>query len=111
MIQCKKRESLYKFPITILDYPNYTTTNTFHPTQKPVDLCAYLIKTYSKENDVVLDPFMGSCSSGVACLQLNRNYIGVEQEEEMFEKVQARLKGFNGNDIKKGLDKKQKMLF
>lgn len=99
-----------KFPTSILTFPNTDKTG-FHPTQKPVDLCAYLIKTYSKENDLVLDPFMGSCSSGVACLQLERDYIGVEQEEEMFEKVQARLKGFNGNDIKKGLDKKQKMLF
>ena len=55
-----------------------------HQNQKPVDLCKYLINKSSNENDVVLDCFMGSGSTGVACLQTNRNFIGIELEEKYY---------------------------
>lgn len=55
-----------------------------HPTQKPVDLCEYFIKTYTKENETVLDFVMGSGTTGIACKNLNRNFIGVELDENYF---------------------------
>ena len=55
-----------------------------HPTQKPVDLLEYLIKTYSNKNDLVLDNCMGSGSTCVACKNTNRRYIGIEKEEKYF---------------------------
>jgi len=55
-----------------------------HPTQKPVELCEYFIKTYTNENDVVLDFTMGSGSVGVACNNLNRKFIGIEMDEDYF---------------------------
>lgn len=56
----------------------------FHPTQKPVALLEYLIKTYTKANDIVLDNCMGSGSTGVACCNLNREFIGIELNEEYY---------------------------
>lgn len=62
-----------------------------HPTQKPVGLCDYLIKTYTNEGDTVLDNCMGSGTTGVACLNTGRNFIGVEMDPEMFEVARGRL--------------------
>ena len=63
----------------------------FHPTQKPVDLCEWLIKTYSNEGDLVLDPFMGSGTTGIACINTNRNFIGIEKDKKYFEIAKKRL--------------------
>lgn len=63
-----------------------------HPTQKPVKLLELLIKTYTNEGDIVLDNAMGSGSTGVACLNTNRNFIGIELEEEYFEIAKKRIK-------------------
>ena len=63
-----------------------------HPTQKPVKLLEYLIKTYTKEGEVVLDNCMGSGSTGVACLNINRKFIGIEKDEEYFEIACNRIK-------------------
>ena len=57
-----------------------------HPTQKPLDLYKFLIERYSKEGDTVLDPTAGSFTSGLACKELNRNYIGIEMNEEFYTK-------------------------
>ena len=57
-----------------------------HPTAKPVDLYKFLIERYSKEGDTILDPTAGSFNSGLACKQLNRNYIGMEMNEEFYKK-------------------------
>ncbi len=62
-----------------------------HPTQKPVALLEYLIKTYTNEGDTVLDPTMGSGSTGVACKNLNRNFIGIEMDEKYFEIAKKRI--------------------
>ena len=62
-----------------------------HPTQKPVELCEWLIKTYTNENDLVLDNCMGSGTTGVACLNLNRKFIGIELDEKYFDIAKNRL--------------------
>lgn len=62
-----------------------------HPTQKPVDLLEYLIKTYSDENAFVLDNCMGSGSTGVACINTKRNFIGIELNKEFFDKAKNRI--------------------
>lgn len=63
----------------------------FHPTQKPVALLEYLIKTYTNENDVVLDNCMGSGSTGVACVNTNRNFIGIELDKNYFNIARERI--------------------
>jgi len=62
-----------------------------HPTQKPVALMEYLIKTYTKEGDTVLDNCMGSGTTGVACVNTDRNFIGIEKEVKYFNKAQERI--------------------
>jgi DNA modification methylase len=62
-----------------------------HATQKPTELMKWVLKYYSKEGDVVLDPTMGSGSTGVACKEMNRNFIGIEMDPEIFEVAQNRL--------------------
>ena len=62
-----------------------------HPTQKPIELLEWLINTYSNENDLVLDNTMGSGSTGVACKNLNRNFIGIEKDEKYFEIAKQRI--------------------
>jgi len=64
-----------------------------HPTQKPVALMEYLIKTYTNENETVLDFTMGSGTTGVACKNLNRNFIGIEQDEKYFQIAKQRIEG------------------
>ena len=66
-------------------------TNTFHPTQKTVALMEYLIKTYTNENETVLDFTMGSGSTGVACKNTNRNFIGIEMDDKYFEIAKERI--------------------
>ena len=63
-----------------------------HPTQKPIALMEYLIKTYTNENETVLDFTMGSGSTGVAAKNLNRSFIGIEQDEKYFEIAKERIK-------------------
>ena len=63
----------------------------YHPTQKPVALMEYLIRIYTKEGDTILDPFMGSGTTGVACARLNRNFIGIEINPQYFEIAQRRI--------------------
>ena len=65
-----------------------------HPTQKPVDLLIDLIETFSNENDTVLDFTMGSGSTGEACLRTNRNFIGIEQDDEYFDIAYNRINGY-----------------
>ena len=64
-----------------------------YSTQKPVELLEYLLKTYTKEGDTVLDFCMGSGTTGVACKNLNRNFIGIDKSETAFKIAQLRLKG------------------
>lgn len=79
------------YPSTILEFSNASHINIQHPTQKPVDLLEYLIKTYTIEGDVVLDNCMGSGSTGVACINTNRKFIGIELDKEYFEIAEKRI--------------------
>lgn len=76
-------------PLSILSYSK--NGSKLHPTQKPVELCEYLIKTYTNENDVVLDNCMGSGTTGVACVNTNRNFIGMELDENYFNIAKDRI--------------------
>ena len=67
--------------------------NAVHPTQKPVALLEYLIKTYTNEGMTVLDNTMGSGSTGVAAVSLNRNFIGMELDKDYFKIAQERILG------------------
>ena len=66
-------------------------SNRLHPSQKPVELLEYFIRTYTDENDTVLDFTMGSGSTGVACMNTNRNFIGIELEPEYYEIAEQRI--------------------
>ena len=75
-------------PYTLIDFK---CINGQHPTQKPIPLMEYLIKTYTNENETVLDFTMGSGSTGVAAKNLNRNFIGIEQDENYFNIAKERI--------------------
>ena len=77
------------YPTSVLYYNN--VRKALHPTQKPLELIEYLIKTYSNENDIILDNCMGSGTTGVACKNLNRNFIGIELDEKYFEIAKERI--------------------
>ena len=83
-------------PLSILSFSR--DGNRLHPTQKPVALLEYLIKTYTNENDIVLDNCMGSGSTGIACINTNRNFIGIELDENYFKIAQDRIKERMNND-------------
>lgn len=78
-----------RYPTTTIKFNN--VFKTVHPTQKPVPLLEYLIKTYTDEGMTVLDNCMGSGSTGVAAKQLNRNFIGMELNKEYFEIAKQRI--------------------
>lgn len=79
------------YPKSILTFGTDNTKNV-HPTQKPVDLLEYLINTYTHHNQVVLDFTMGSGSTGVACMNLGRKFIGIERDEKYFNIASERIK-------------------
>lgn len=81
------------YPTHLLEFANEATNNKdrFHPTQKPVKLLEYLIKTYTNEGDVVLDNCMGSGSTGVACVNTGRRFIGMELDDTYFEIAKKRI--------------------
>lgn len=71
--------------------------NKLHPTQKPVDLLEYLIKTYTNEGDIVLDNCMGSGSTGIACINTNRAFIGIELDKNYFNVAKERIENYLEN--------------
>ena len=87
----KQYEAQTGFPNNVLEYNNVTGKKAVHPTQKPVALMEYLIKTYTVEGETVLDCFMGSGSTGVACINTNRKFIGIEKDETYFKIAQDRI--------------------
>lgn len=91
----KNKKGTQRYPKNIINISAQSTecanSKRVHPTQKPVDLLEYLIKTYTNENDLVLDFTMGSGSTGVACLNLNRNFIGVELDKNYFNIAKNRM--------------------
>ena len=78
-----------RYPKTVVDFNR--DKSKVHPTQKPVALMEYLIKTYTNEQDLVLDFTMGSGTTGVACLNLNRRFIGIEKDRRYFSMAAQRI--------------------
>jgi len=86
------KDSDMKFPLSIIDIPKeHRNGNYFHPTQKPVALLEYLIRTYSNEGDTVLDNAMGSGSTGVAAVRCRRRFIGIEIDPAFFATARDRI--------------------
>lgn len=82
------------YPVNILEF---NKERGLHPTQKPVELLEYLIKTYTNENELVLDNCMGSGSTGVACINTNRDFIGIELDEKYFNIAKERIENTKPN--------------
>lgn len=100
----KQYEAFTGFPTDVLEFKSITGKSCLHPTQKPVDLLEFLVKTYTEESDLVLDFTMGSGSTGVACINTNRKFIGVEINERYFNIAKDRIEAAI-------LTNKQKRLF
>ena len=90
-----------RYPKTILKFKR--DKNRLHPTQKPVKLLEYLIKTYTYEGETVLDNCMGSGSTGVACVNTNRKFIGIEMDEKYYD--------ISCKRIKEAINEKKQLLF
>tara|TARA_R110000796_G_scaffold240529_1_gene361636 strand:+ start:46 stop:810 length:765 start_codon:yes stop_codon:yes gene_type:complete len=86
----KRYSKDFKNPSSLLHYarPN----NNLHPTQKPLELMKYLVKTYTNEGETVLDFTMGSGSTGVACVNTNRKFVGIEMDSNYFDIAKQRIK-------------------
>ena len=91
--QTKRKENFsgMKFPISVIDIDKEHDNEQFHPTQKPVDLIEWLIKTYTNEGDLVLDNCMGSGTTAIAAMNTNRNFIGFEIEKKYFDIANRRI--------------------
>ena len=97
--QCgKKYKSCSNLPTNILEFSR--DKDTVHPTQKPVELLEYLIKTYTNEGEIVLDNCMGSGSTCVACVNTNRHYIGFELDPQYYDIACKRLDEVKGGYVK-----------
>ena len=98
-----KKTYEYKNPTTLIEFDKIRK-GSLHPTQKPTDLLEYLIKTYTNENEIVLDFTMGSGSTGVACANTNRKFIGIELDKNYFNIASKRIEeAFLMHKIKKVL--------
>ena len=74
-----------KYPQSILQFSNASQIEKLHPTEKPIELMEYLVKTYTNEGDMVLDNTMGSGTTNLACIKLNRKSIGIEKEKQYYD--------------------------
>lgn len=89
-----------RYPRSVLTFPSDKQTCNLHSTQKPLALCEYMIKTYTNENDVILDSCMGSGTAGAAALKLNRKFIGIEKEEKYFNIAKERIENYEQSQYK-----------
>ncbi|MBQ7524199.1 MAG: site-specific DNA-methyltransferase, partial [Alphaproteobacteria bacterium] len=80
-----------RYPLQIVQYKRDILSSNLHPTQKPVVLMEYLVQTFTNEGDTVLDFAMGSGSTGVACQNTNRNFIGIELDNRYFDIAEKRM--------------------
>lgn len=80
-----------RYPLQIVQFKRDILTSNLHPTQKPVALMEFLVKTFTNEDDTVLDFTMGSGTTGVACKNLNRNFIGIELDKTYFDIARERI--------------------
>ena len=84
-------DSTERFPTSVITFSTDKQKEALHPTQKPVALCEWLIKTYTNPGMTVLDNCMGSGTTGIACLNTNRNFIGIELNDKYFEIAKERI--------------------
>lgn len=87
-------DSTQRFPVSVLKFPKDTQKSALHPTQKPIALCEWLIKTYTNKGDCVLDSCMGSGSVGIAAIECERNFIGIEKDDVIFSVAKSRIETF-----------------
>jgi site-specific DNA-methyltransferase (adenine-specific) len=92
--------STEKYPTSIISFKKCHPSKSLHPTEKSIECLEWLIKTYTNENEVVLDNCMGSGSTGVACVNTNRNFIGIELDNKYFEIAENRIKEAQDGDIR-----------
>lgn len=85
--------STQRYPRDVLQFKWDTQKSSLHPTQKPLVACEYFIKTYTNERDIVLDSCCGSGTTGVACINTNRRFIGIEKEKKYYEIATKRIIG------------------
>ena len=86
-----KNDTGLRYPRSVQYFVTAESEGKLHPTQKPIALMEWLIKTYTDERDIVLDPCMGSGTTGVVCVNLNRKFIGIEQDEQYFNIAKERI--------------------
>ena len=86
-----KNDTGLRYPRSVIYFKTAEGEGKYHPTQKPVSLYEYLVRTFSNENDTVLDPCMGGGTTGIAALNSSRNFIGIEREEKYFKIAQDRI--------------------
>ena len=96
-------ESTERYPRSIQVFSTDTQKCSLHPTQKPVELLEYLIRTYTNEGETILDNCMGSGSTGVACVNTNRSFIGIELDEKYFDIAKERIYKVITSSITDGL--------
>lgn len=89
-----KNDSGLRYPRSVQYFVTAESEGKLHPTQKPIALYEWLIKTYTNEGDVILDPCMGSGTTGIAALNLGRKFIGFEKDENYFDVAQKRFEEF-----------------
>ncbi|HUN56450.1 MAG TPA: site-specific DNA-methyltransferase [Smithella sp.] len=90
-------DSTERFPKSVLTFATDKQKSSIHPTQKPVALFEYLIKTYTNPGDIVLDNCVGSGTTAIACLRTNRNYVCIEKEKRYYELILKRIENENKN--------------
>ncbi len=95
----RKKDDGLRHPQSVLPF-NSVWRKGMHPTEKPVELMSWLIKTYTNEGELVLDNCMGSGTTGIACKNLNRNFIGMELDEKYFEIAKERINKLNSEEVK-----------
>ena len=88
-------DSTERYPRSVLKFPTDKQKEALHPTQKPVALFEYLIRTYTNEGNLVLDNCMGSGTTAIACINTNRNYIGFETEQRYIKIANTRISDIN----------------
>ena len=84
-------DSTDRYPLDVQVFSNADQSKKLHPTEKPVELCEYMIKTYTNEGDIILDNCMGSGTTGVACANTNRRFVGIELDNNYFEIAKNRI--------------------
>ena len=89
------------YPVNLIEFSGVSSKERQHPTQKPVPLLEYLIKTYTNEGETVLDNCMGSGSTGVACMNTKRKFIGIEKDSKYYQISENRINKVKGQLLQK----------